>query len=121
MGHGKDKAGKARSPVRQGRIEGSRCTRKTRVRYPWEAVRADQPSAPSGSSSKAEIERVMANLGMEKDRDGGAALRDRSRQRQLMALAGLRKSWRSPAGEWMRSFAIITIERHELCAELHNR
>jgi putative SOS response-associated peptidase YedK len=38
-----------------------------------------------------------------------------------MALAGLWKSWRSPAGEWMRSFAIITIEPNALCAELHNR
>jgi len=36
-------------PARSHRI--SRCTRETRVRYPWEAVRADQPSAPSGSSA----------------------------------------------------------------------
>jgi hypothetical protein len=27
---------------------------------------------------------------------------------RLMALAGLRENWRSPAGEWKRSFAIIT-------------
>ena len=26
-----------------------------------------------------------------------------------------------PAGEWVRSFAIITIQPNELCAELHNR
>ena len=26
----------------------------------------------------------------------------------LMALAGLWENWRSPAGEWLRSFAIIT-------------
>src|SRR5437763_15304105 len=32
------------------------------------------------------------------------ALADRS----LMALAGLWENWRSPAGEWVRSFAIIT-------------
>jgi putative SOS response-associated peptidase YedK len=38
-----------------------------------------------------------------------------------MALAGLRENWRSPAGEWMRSFAIITTTPNELCAELHNR
>ncbi len=37
-----------------------------------------------------------------------------------MALAGLWKNWRSPAGEWIRSFAIITTEPNELCAELHN-
>jgi len=39
----------------------------------------------------------------------------------LMALAGLWENWRSPAGEWMRSFAIITTTPNELCAELHNR
>jgi putative SOS response-associated peptidase YedK len=41
--------------------------------------------------------------------------------RRLMALAGLWENWRSPAGEWMRSFAIITTRPNELCAELHNR
>jgi putative SOS response-associated peptidase YedK len=38
-----------------------------------------------------------------------------------MALAGLWENWRSPAGEWMRSFAIITTTPNEVCAELHNR
>jgi putative SOS response-associated peptidase YedK len=38
-----------------------------------------------------------------------------------MALAGLWENWRSPAGEWVRSFAIITTTPDELCAELHNR
>jgi putative SOS response-associated peptidase YedK len=41
--------------------------------------------------------------------------------RGIMALAGLWENWRSPAGEWVRSFAIITTTPHELCAELHNR
>ena len=39
----------------------------------------------------------------------------------LMALAGLWENWRSPAGEWVRSFAIITTAPNELCADLHNR
>ena len=39
----------------------------------------------------------------------------------LMALAGLWENWRSPAGERIRSFAIITTEPNELCARLHNR
>ena len=39
----------------------------------------------------------------------------------LMALAGLWENWRSPVGEWIRSFAIITTEPNELCAELPNR
>jgi putative SOS response-associated peptidase YedK len=38
-----------------------------------------------------------------------------------MALAGLWETWRSPAGERIRSFAIITTTPNELCAELHNR
>jgi putative SOS response-associated peptidase YedK len=41
--------------------------------------------------------------------------------RKLMALAGLWESWRSPAGERVRRFAIITTEPNELCAALHNR
>jgi putative SOS response-associated peptidase YedK len=39
----------------------------------------------------------------------------------LMALAGLWENWRSPAGERIRSFAIVTTEPNELCAALHNR
>ena len=41
--------------------------------------------------------------------------------RRLMALAGLWENWRSPAGEWVRSFAIITTTPNELCAQLHDR
>src|SRR5712675_2626602 len=41
--------------------------------------------------------------------------------RRLMALAGLWEAWRSPAGERVHSFAIITTMPNELCAELHNR
>jgi putative SOS response-associated peptidase YedK len=36
-----------------------------------------------------------------------------------MALAGLREIWRSSAGEWVRSFAIVTCPQNDLCAELH--
>jgi putative SOS response-associated peptidase YedK len=41
--------------------------------------------------------------------------------RGLMALAGVWENWRSPAGEWMRTFAIITTTPNELCGRLHNR
>jgi len=41
--------------------------------------------------------------------------------RGLMALAGLWENWRSSAGEWIRTFAIITTKPNELCAELHDR
>ena len=39
----------------------------------------------------------------------------------LMALAGVWENWKSSADEWVRSFAIVTTEPNELCAELHNR
>lgn len=39
----------------------------------------------------------------------------------LMALAGLWETGRSPAGERVRSFAIVTTEPNELCARLHSR
>jgi putative SOS response-associated peptidase YedK len=38
-----------------------------------------------------------------------------------MALAGSWETWRSPAGERIRSFAIVTTTPNELSAELHNR
>ena len=41
--------------------------------------------------------------------------------RGIMALAGLWENWRSSAGEWIRSFAIVTTTPNELCAELYNR
>jgi putative SOS response-associated peptidase YedK len=39
----------------------------------------------------------------------------------LMALAGLWDTWRSSAGERIRSFTIITTPPNQLCAKLHNR
>jgi putative SOS response-associated peptidase YedK len=45
------------------------------------------------------------------------ALADRS----LMALAGLWETWRSPAGETIRSFTIATTTPNELCAPIHSR
>ena len=45
------------------------------------------------------------------------ALADRS----LMPLAGLWENWRSAAGEWIRSFTIITTTPNPICGELHNR
>ena len=38
-----------------------------------------------------------------------------------MGTAGLWETWRSPAGERVRSFTIVTTTPNELCAELHNR
>ena len=41
--------------------------------------------------------------------------------RRLMGMVGLWETWRSPAGERIRSFTIITTTPNELCAELHAR
>jgi putative SOS response-associated peptidase YedK len=38
-----------------------------------------------------------------------------------MGLAGLWEAWRSPTGERVHSFAIITTTPNELCAQLHDR
>lgn len=43
------------------------------------------------------------------------------KDRWLMRMAGLLETWRSPAGERIRSFTIITVKPNELCAELHSR
>src|SRR5215472_10152975 len=43
------------------------------------------------------------------------------RDRRLMALAGLWETWRSPAGERVRSFAIVTTSPNTLLAPIHNR
>ena len=41
--------------------------------------------------------------------------------RGIMALAGLWETWRSPADELVRSFAIVTTVPNALCGEIHNR
>jgi putative SOS response-associated peptidase YedK len=41
--------------------------------------------------------------------------------RRLMAMAGLWESWRSPVGERLRSFAIVTTAANELLAPVHDR
>jgi putative SOS response-associated peptidase YedK len=56
-------------------------------------------------------------LGPKEKQPYAIALADRS----LMALAGLWETWRSPAKETIRSFAIVTTRPNEVCGELHNR
>ena len=41
--------------------------------------------------------------------------------RGLMAVAGLWDNWRSPAGEWVRSFTVVTTAANRFLAELHDR
>ena len=40
---------------------------------------------------------------------------------RIMALAGLWETWRSPEGETVRSFTIVTTSPNALCAEIHDR
>jgi putative SOS response-associated peptidase YedK len=40
---------------------------------------------------------------------------------RLMGMAGLWETWRSPEGERIRSFTIVTTKSNALCAELHDR
>ena len=39
----------------------------------------------------------------------------------FMALAGLWENWKSPAGEWVRSFTIVTCPPNALCGQIHDR
>ena len=39
----------------------------------------------------------------------------------FMALAGLWENWKSPAGEWVRSFTILTCTPNELRGQIYNR
>ena len=58
---------------------------------------------------------------MEEDPDREAALCRSAGGPGLIALAGLWENWRSPAGEWIRTFAVVTCPPNELCAELRKR
>jgi SOS response associated peptidase (SRAP) len=75
----------------------------------------------AASVSQPELSLSGQLLRMAEDREGAAALRHRLADRGIMALAGLWKTWRSAAGETVRSFAVITTEPNELCAPIYNR
>jgi hypothetical protein len=36
-------------------------------------------------------------------------------------VAGLWENWKSPSGEWVRTFAIITTDSNELVGQMHDR
>jgi putative SOS response-associated peptidase YedK len=45
------------------------------------------------------------------------AMKDRS----PFGVAGLWENWKSPSGEWVRTFAIITTDSNELVGQIHDR
>lgn len=45
----------------------------------------------------------------------------RLRDHKLFAFAGLYEDWKSPEGEKLRTFTIITVEPNELLSKIHNR
>ena len=45
------------------------------------------------------------------------AMKDRS----PFGVAGLWENWKSPAGDWVRTFAIITTDSNELVGQIHDR
>jgi hypothetical protein len=57
---------------------------------------------------------------VEEEHDGQAALRNRTGQSPADGHGRVVGTWRSPAGERIRSFTIITATPNELCAEQHN-
>jgi putative SOS response-associated peptidase YedK len=58
---------------------------------------------------------------VEEDRNGQATVCDCAGGPGADGIGGPWENWRSSAGEWVRSFAIITTAPNELCAEIHNR
>jgi putative SOS response-associated peptidase YedK len=43
------------------------------------------------------------------------------RDEPIFAFAGISDRWKSPEGDWVESFSIITTEPNELMAAIHNR
>jgi len=56
-------------------------------------------------------------LGPKKKQPSVIALADAG----LTAMAGLGEDRKSPAGEWVRSFTIVTCPTNELCSQIHDR
>src|SRR3984957_3905390 len=58
---------------------------------------------------------------MAQNRDREAALCARARRSRHHGARGFVGKLALPAGEWVRSFAIVTTVPNQLCAEIHNR
>jgi putative SOS response-associated peptidase YedK len=43
------------------------------------------------------------------------------KNRSPFAVAGIWENWKSPASEWVRTFAIITTDANELVGQIHDR
>ncbi len=73
--------------------------------YEWKALHADDTAEAAGK-------------GKQEKQPYGFSLRSE----RLFAFGGLWDAWKDPAtGEWLQSFAIITVEPNELTATVHDR
>jgi hypothetical protein len=80
-----------------------------------------QACLPRGVSAAALSGPPGLFLRMEENRGRQAALCDCAEGSATDAHGRVWETWRSPAGERIRSFTIITTKPNKLCAELHNR
>jgi putative SOS response-associated peptidase YedK len=86
-----------------------------------EVPKANRRFARRRSSAAAVLCRSITFTNWRRPKPAGSPYAIAPADGGLMALAGLWENWRSPDGEWMRTFAIITTTPNELCARLHNR
>ena len=75
-------------------------------------VKQRRPDTGAGTEAQCSIEMLDCDAGLTRPIPEIAA---------DSPAGGLWENWRSPTGERIRSFAIITTKPNELCAELHNR
>jgi putative SOS response-associated peptidase YedK len=87
------------------------------LRHYFKAKTVSHSNKPPNPRPSKQLKNVRLWTGTTGKQPYAIALADR----RIMALAGIWENWQSPAGEWIRTFAIITTPPNELCAELHNR
>jgi putative SOS response-associated peptidase YedK len=58
---------------------------------------------------------------MDGDQGRQAALRIAMKDRSPFGIAGIWENWKNPAGEWLRTFAVLTTDANELVARIHGR
>ncbi|HEY8996817.1 MAG TPA: SOS response-associated peptidase [Edaphobacter sp.] len=76
--------------------------------YEWKAVHAEDAATSEGKASKGKAMKQPYGFSL--------------RSGKLFAFGGVWDAWKDPAtGEWLQSFAIITVPPNELTATVHDR